>query len=414
MAVDKSGYALSSSRLQALTSVETAKDGLKLGLWESIKDFFRGGTKREAIETLFKQLYTIDNPVTGELYSKMASSLFDKQLDIFNDIRAFAKPEELSKFKVLTSLTEDGQKWTARLQIDGQDLVGSSGEMDFGNFTDHPTRIKINNDDVANNMLIALIGGNKDGAGFTEGDVKHARKEILHAINQSINVNTKREYSPKSLVSNEDVVAIAGRLKELSAKSNNSILKLMDVKVGAGLFYGEETLVVNNKQLMKSPSQIPGLDADNKSKDIPLEERKSAQLQSNANFHRLRGNSDPLPASAMAQPMTRPRVASSPSFTQEGAVSTFKRSDPFAKKSDDSSPFRTAAFPTTASPPPIPPPPDDDDDIPPPPPPDDDDDIPPPPPPPRDKGAQSTQSGGEVLKRPSIPLPSLPSEGRGR
>ncbi|MFV9998057.1 MAG: hypothetical protein AB8W37_11205 [Arsenophonus endosymbiont of Dermacentor nuttalli] len=46
-------YNFSESRLNRAMNAKTLTEVQYMGLWERIKDFFKGGVKRQAIETLF-------------------------------------------------------------------------------------------------------------------------------------------------------------------------------------------------------------------------------------------------------------------------------------------------------------------------------------------------------------------------
>lgn len=79
------GYNFTDSRISTILKSESLGEAQQMGLLDRVIDFFRGGVKREVIETAFKQITAADRD--------NVSNPEAKQLARFEALRAMSKPD---------------------------------------------------------------------------------------------------------------------------------------------------------------------------------------------------------------------------------------------------------------------------------------------------------------------------------
>lgn len=119
-----SSYEFSASRMERILKANNLNDAQQMGLWDSIKDFFQGGVKRQAIKQLFTDIQIHNS--SGEQPPEATIA----QLNRFHALRDAAKPEHQNKFTVLTGTNEATEAWTYAFIIDGKLIAGGTLNKD--------------------------------------------------------------------------------------------------------------------------------------------------------------------------------------------------------------------------------------------------------------------------------------------
>jgi len=128
MSVSIGGYAFNESRINTILKSESLGEAQTMGLLDRVIDFFRGGVKRAAIETAFKQITAADQDHGNNLEAK--------QLARFEALRAMAKPEHAGKFSVDVAIDQQAGKWSYAFSIDGTRMA-SKVEIPLGKGHDY-------------------------------------------------------------------------------------------------------------------------------------------------------------------------------------------------------------------------------------------------------------------------------------
>lgn len=121
-------YNLTDSRIGTILKSESLGEAQCMGLVDRIIDFFRGGVKRDAIETAFKQITAADKD--------NISNPEAKQLARFEALRAMVKPEYAGKFNVDVALDRQAKTWGYAFSVNGTQLV-SKNDISVGNGHDY-------------------------------------------------------------------------------------------------------------------------------------------------------------------------------------------------------------------------------------------------------------------------------------
>jgi hypothetical protein len=112
------GYNFTDSRISTILKSESLGEAQQMGLLDRVIDFFRGGVKREAIETAFKQITAADRD--------NVSNPEAKQLARFEALRAMSKPEHAGKFDVDVVLDQQAGTWSYAFSVNGTQLVSKT------------------------------------------------------------------------------------------------------------------------------------------------------------------------------------------------------------------------------------------------------------------------------------------------
>jgi hypothetical protein len=110
---NNTAYNFNETRLTRVMNATTLAQATEMGLWDRFKDFFNGGVKRQAIESLFNELNKHAHPSDKPL----------EMLEKFEKLQHMATPEHKEAFQIQTS-HEDGQ-WNYCFTIDNQPLYHS-------------------------------------------------------------------------------------------------------------------------------------------------------------------------------------------------------------------------------------------------------------------------------------------------
>lgn len=111
-------YQLNDSRVNRILNAKTLDEASKMGIWDHIKDFFRGGAKQESIRELYDKITSADNPYDTQPL---------RMVNRFAMLRSFAKEEHQSKFCVEVESSSDEQ-WNYQLKV-GKDIVFQSDAL---------------------------------------------------------------------------------------------------------------------------------------------------------------------------------------------------------------------------------------------------------------------------------------------
>jgi hypothetical protein len=107
-----SGYIVqfSDSRLERIGKAQSLEDAQKMGWFDSLKDMFRGGVKRRAIEEAYRILHADDN-------TKEAASKADDHLAHFLRLRLAFKPKYANKCKVEVDVDRHSGEWGYKIVL---------------------------------------------------------------------------------------------------------------------------------------------------------------------------------------------------------------------------------------------------------------------------------------------------------
>lgn len=105
-------YQLNDSRVNRILNAKTLDDASKMGIWDRIKDLFRGGVKRESIRELYGQITSADNHYDTQPL---------RMVERFAMLRSLAQEEHQSNFCVEVEASSNEQ-WNYKLKV-GKDTI---------------------------------------------------------------------------------------------------------------------------------------------------------------------------------------------------------------------------------------------------------------------------------------------------
>lgn len=117
--VSINNVALSQSRFERIEGAQTLNEAQRMGLFDRVVDWCRGGVKREAIKQAFDLLHA---PGGGAPPSQHEGLLLH-----FNFLQSALRAEHTDKCQLTVQRDDDAQTWSYRMEIDGKTLVSATG-----------------------------------------------------------------------------------------------------------------------------------------------------------------------------------------------------------------------------------------------------------------------------------------------
>lgn len=111
--------ALSQNRLEQIEGAQTLNEAQRMGLFDRVVDWFRGGVKSEAIRQAFDLLRA---PGCGSAPASQHQGL----LQHFNVLHNALRAEHADKCQLTVRRDEDTQTWSYRMELDGKSLVSAT------------------------------------------------------------------------------------------------------------------------------------------------------------------------------------------------------------------------------------------------------------------------------------------------
>jgi hypothetical protein len=118
--VSYNGVALSQSRLDQIQNASTLDEAQRMGLFDRLKDFFRGGVKQEAIRQAFEALRA---PSVDE---SEAPARHEGLLLHFGNLRNALRSDQAQRCDVQVTVDREAGTWSYQMHIDNQTLIKGS------------------------------------------------------------------------------------------------------------------------------------------------------------------------------------------------------------------------------------------------------------------------------------------------
>lgn len=141
-------YQLNDNRIEKILTARTLDEATKMGLWDRILDYFRGGEKQDSIRKLYEQVTSPYND-----YDTQPSRMTDR----FSQLRLLAKEECQPEFFIeVNESSHDSWLWDYRLKIGKQvifqsEMLNKSSNNNFDEISDLAKCIECANDFISNN-----------------------------------------------------------------------------------------------------------------------------------------------------------------------------------------------------------------------------------------------------------------------
>lgn len=113
--------ALSQSRLERIEGAQTLSEAQRMGLFDRLSDWFRGGVKSEAI----KQAFDLLRAPGGD--GAAPPPQHEGLLPHFNILQNALRAEHTDKCQLIVQRDDGAQTWSYRMELDGKTLVSATG-----------------------------------------------------------------------------------------------------------------------------------------------------------------------------------------------------------------------------------------------------------------------------------------------
>lgn len=117
--VNFNGVTLNASRLDTIANAATLDQAQRMGVFDSIKDLFRGGVKKEAIKQAFEALH----PPARDDYATPAAH--ENLLLHYGVLQQALRPEHAGACQLQVAADPATQTWSYRIEVNGQPLASA-------------------------------------------------------------------------------------------------------------------------------------------------------------------------------------------------------------------------------------------------------------------------------------------------
>jgi hypothetical protein len=117
MSISLNGQTLNESRIARIMDASSLDDAQRMGLFDRIKDFFRGGVKKEAIRQVFDMLKPVKENGLASL------DKHGQQLGHFAMLRAATQAPHASRYELDVAVNEARGTWSYSMNIEGISVV---------------------------------------------------------------------------------------------------------------------------------------------------------------------------------------------------------------------------------------------------------------------------------------------------
>jgi hypothetical protein len=117
-------FPLTESRIETLITAKTLDEARRMGIIETILDFFRGGIKKAAIEDIFTQIVQSDGTARGNATLQ--------QLGRFQALQDMIRPEHLDKLQIHVQCDPHREQWSYGFAVAGIVVAQAKG-LPYGN-----------------------------------------------------------------------------------------------------------------------------------------------------------------------------------------------------------------------------------------------------------------------------------------